>query len=114
MYGVNGGEGAKMTYSFVSVVDTTAGKKLADIKIDSDAVEALTLEKSGPRMFVNMTGKDAVAVVDREKRTVINTWPTGQVAKHLIAMSFDEAGHHLFFTTRTPGKLMVLDTDTGK
>jgi DNA-binding beta-propeller fold protein YncE len=114
MYVVNGGEGAKMAYSFVSVVDTTAGKSLGDIKIDSDAVEALALEKSGTRLFVNMTGKDAVAVVDREKRTVTTTWPTGQVAKHLIAMSFDEADHRLFVTTRTPGKLIVIDTDSGK
>ena len=114
MYVVNGGEGAHMAYSFVSVVDTTAGKNLANIKIDSDAVEALALEKSGPRLFVNMTGKDAVAVVDREKHAVINTWPTGQVAKHLIAMSLDEAGHRLFVSTRTPGKLIVLDTDSGK
>ena len=114
MYVVNGGKDAHMTYSFVSVVDTTAGKNLGDIKIDSDAVEALALEKSGTRLFVNMTAKDAVAVVDREKRTVINTWPTGQVAKHLIAMSFDEADHRLFVSTRTPGKLIVLDTDSGK
>jgi DNA-binding beta-propeller fold protein YncE len=114
MYVVNGGEGAKMAYSFISVVDTTAGKNLADIKIDSDAVEAIALEKSGPRLFVNLTGKDAVGVVDREKHTVINTWPTGQVSKHLIAMSFDEADHRLFVTTRTPGKLIVLDTDSGK
>jgi DNA-binding beta-propeller fold protein YncE len=114
MYVVNGGEGAHMTYSFVSVVDTTAGKNLADIKIDSNAVEALALEKSGPRLFVNMTGKDAVAVVDREKHMVINTWPTGQVAKHLIAMTYDEGDHRLFVTTRTPGKLIVLDTDSGK
>ena len=114
MYVVNGGKDAHMTYSFVSVVDTTAGKNLGDIKIDSDAVEALALEKSGARLFVNMTGKDAVAVVDREKRSVMNTWPTGQVAKHLIAMSFDEGDHRLFVTTRTPGKLIVLDTDSGK
>src|ERR1700674_3651514 len=114
MYVVNGGEGPKMAYSFISVVDTTAGKNLADIKIDSDAVEAIALEKSGPRLFVNLTGKDAVAVVDREKHAVLNTWPTGQVAKHLIAMSFDEADHRLFVTTRTPGKLIVLDTDSGK
>jgi DNA-binding beta-propeller fold protein YncE len=114
MYVVNGGEGAKMAYSFISVVDTTAGKSLADIKIDSDAVEALALEKSGPRLFVNMTGKDAVGVVDREKHALITTWPTGQVAKHLIAMSFDEADHRLFVTTRNPGKLIVLNTDSGK
>jgi DNA-binding beta-propeller fold protein YncE len=114
MYVVNGGEGAHMEYSLISVVDTTAEKSLADIKIDTDAVEALALEKSGPRLFVNMTGKDEIGVVDREKRAVIGTWPTGQVAKHLIAMSFDEADRRLFVTTRNPGKLIVLDSDSGK
>lgn len=114
MYVVNGGDGAKMTYSLVSVIDTTAGKKLADIKLETDSVEALAIEKSSQRMFVNLTGKDAVAVVDREKHTVITTWPTGQVAKHLIAMAYDEADHRLFVTTRTPGKLIVLDTESGK
>lgn len=114
MYVVNGGKDAHMAYSFISVVDTTSGKSLADIKIDSDALEALALEMSGSRLFVNMTGKDAVGVVDREKHTVITTWPTGQVAKHLVAMSFDETDHRLFVTTRTPGKLIVLDSDSGK
>jgi len=113
MYVVNGGKDAHMAYSFISVVDTTAGSKLADIKVDSDAVEALAIEKAGPRLFANLTGKDEVGVIDREKHAVIKTWPTGQVAKHLIAMSFDEAGHRLFVTTRTPGKLIILDSDSG-
>jgi DNA-binding beta-propeller fold protein YncE len=114
MYVVNGGEGAKMEYSLISIVDTTAAKSLADIKLDTDSVEALALEKSGPRLFVNLTGKNAVGVVDREKHAVLTTWSTGQVAKHLIAMSFDEADHRLFVTTRNPGRVIVLDSDTGK
>jgi DNA-binding beta-propeller fold protein YncE len=114
MYIVNGGDGAHMTYSFVSVIDTTAATKLADIKIDSDSVEAMALEASGPRLFVNITGKDVVGVFDREKREMIATWPTAQVAKHLTAMKFDEADHRLFVTTRNPGKFIVLDSDSGK
>ena len=114
MYVVNGGDGAHMTYSLVSVIDTTAAKKLVDIKIDSDSVEAMALEQSGPRLFVNITGKDVVGVIDRGKRTMISTWPTAQVAKHLVAMKFDEADHRLFVTTRNPGKLIVLDSDSGK
>jgi DNA-binding beta-propeller fold protein YncE len=114
MYIVNGGDDSHMTYSNISVVDTTAGKKLADIKINSDKVEALTLEKSGPRLFVDITGEDAVGVVDREKRTVITTWPTAQAGKHLVAMAFDELDHRLFVTTRDPGKLVVLDSNSGK
>jgi DNA-binding beta-propeller fold protein YncE len=81
LYVSNSGVDSHMSYSFISVVDTTAEKKLADIKIDSDGLEAMALEKLGPRLFFNMTGKDAVGVMDREKRTVIATWPIGQVAK---------------------------------
>src|SRR6202047_4621413 len=114
LYVVNGGKGAKMAYSLVSIVDTTTDKKLADITIDSDSVEALALEKSGPRIFVNVTGKDSVGVIDREKRTVIATWPIGQEAQDNVAMAFDEAAHRLFISTSNPGKLIVLNSDSGK
>ena len=113
LYVVNGGKGAKMAYCLISIIDTTTDKKLGDIKIDSDSVEALALEKSGPRIFVNITGKDAVGVVDRKKRTVIATWPIGQEAKHNVAMAFDEAAHRLFISTSNPEKLIVLNSDSG-
>ena len=113
LYVVNGGKGAKMAYCLISIVDTTTDKKLADIKIDSESVEALALEKSGPRMFVNITGKDAVGVIDREKHTVIATWPIGQEGKHNVAMAFDEAAHRLFISTNNPERLIVLNSDSG-
>jgi len=114
MYVVNGGRGAHMAYSLISVIDTTAAKKLADIKIDSDFVEAMAIEKSGPRMFANATTKNAVAVIDREKRTVIATWSLAQEGKGNAAMAFDEADHRLFVVTRDPGKVIVLDSNSGK
>jgi DNA-binding beta-propeller fold protein YncE len=114
LYVSNSGGDVHLSYSFISVVDTTAGKKLADIKIDSDGLEAMALEKSGPRLFFNMTGKDAVGVIDRQKLTVIAIWPIGQVAKHNTPMAFDETHHRLFVGTRKPGKLIVLDTDSGE
>jgi DNA-binding beta-propeller fold protein YncE len=113
LYVVNGGKGAKMAYCLISILDTTADKKLGDIKIDSDSMEALALEKSGPRMFVNITGKDAVGVIDREKRTVIATWPIGQEGKHNVAMAFDEAAHRLFISINNPEKLIILNSDSG-
>src|SRR5258705_10899685 len=64
-------------------------------------------------MFVNITGKDAVGVVDREKRTVIATWPIGQESKHNVAMALDEAAHRLFISAHTPEKLIGLNTDSG-
>jgi DNA-binding beta-propeller fold protein YncE len=114
MYVVNGGKGAHMAGTLISVINTTTAKKLADIKIDSDNAEAMAIEKSGRRMFSNVRGNSAVGVIDREKRTVIATWSIAQEGKVNTAMALDEANHRLFVIARDPGKLIVLDSDSGK
>ena len=113
LYVVNGGEDAKLPNSYISVIDTNTGKIVGEIKADSNDVEGIALEKSGPRMFVNIRGNNTVEVFDREKRTLLATW-TLQDAKKPTAIALDEAGHRLFVGTRTPGKLVVLDTESGK
>ncbi len=114
MYVVTGGREAHAPYSLISVIDTNNSKKLRDIKINSNHVEAIVLEKSGPRMFCNITGQNAVGVLDRSKSTLTATWPLPAGDKQNVAMSLDEANHRLFTVTRTPGKLIVLDSDSGK
>src|SRR5258708_5681658 len=52
LYVDNGGGDVHQTYSMLSVVDTTAGKKLADIKIDGYTLEAMALETSTPKLYV--------------------------------------------------------------
>ena len=111
---VNGGREANTPYSLISVIDTNNQKKLRDIKIPNNHVEAITLEKSGPRMFINITGKNAVGVMDRNKSALSATWPLPAGDKANVAMAFDEADHRLFVVTREPGKLIVLNSDTGK
>jgi DNA-binding beta-propeller fold protein YncE len=112
LYIDNGGGDVHQTYSMLSVVDTTAGKKLADIKIDGDTLEAMSLEKSSPKLFVNNKAKSQVDVIDREKRTLIASWPITK-AKTNVAMAYDEANHRLFIACRS-GAIVVLDTQTGK
>ena len=114
MYVVNGGKDAHMAFTLISVIATTAAKKLADIKIDSDTVEAMAIEKSGPRMFANLETKNAVAVIDREKRTVIATWSIEQEGKGNAAIAFDEADHRLFVVANDSGKVIFMDSDSGK
>jgi hypothetical protein len=108
------GDSTHMSYSLVSVVDTTSGEKLADIKLGSDHIDGMALEKSGPRLFVNITSKNAVGVIDRQKRTLIATWSIAEEAQQNLAMAFDEVSHRLFTVTRKPAKLIVLDSDSGK
>jgi len=91
-----------------------SGKTVADIKIDSDDVEGVAFEKSGPRMFVNVRGKNAVEVYDRTDRSLKATWPVAQEGKNPTAMAFDDDAHRLFLGTRVPGKLVVMNSDSGK
>ncbi len=112
LYIDNGGGDVHETYSILSVVDTTAGAKLGDLKIDGDTLEAMALEKSTPKMYVNNRTKNQVSVVDREKRELVASWPV-TLCKNNVAMALDEANHRLFIACRT-SQIAVLDTQTGK
>jgi DNA-binding beta-propeller fold protein YncE len=112
LYIDNGGGDVHQTYSMLSVVDTTAGKKVVDIKVDGDTLEAMVLEKSSSRIYLNNKAKSQVDVIDREKRTLIASWPI-TLAKTNVAMAHDDANHRLFIACRSGG-IVVLDTQTGK
>lgn len=114
LYVVNGGREAHTPYSLISVIDTNNSKRLRDIKINSNRVEAIVLEKSGPRTFCNITGQNAVGVLDRNESALAATWrlPPGDTQN--VAMALDEANHGLFVVTRKPGKLIVLNSENGK
>jgi DNA-binding beta-propeller fold protein YncE len=112
LYIDNGGGDVHQTYSMLSIVDTTAGKKLADIKVDGDTLEAMVLDNASPRIFLNNKAKNQVDVIDRDKRTLLTSWPVTK-SKTNVAMAYDAANHRLFIGCRGGG-IVVIDTDSGK
>jgi DNA-binding beta-propeller fold protein YncE len=112
LYVDNGGGDVHETYSMLSVIDTNTGKKLADMKIDGDTLEAMSLESSSPKLYVNNRAKNQVDVIDRQKRTLIASWPVTK-GKDNVAMALDEAHHRLFVACRS-GAIVVFDTESGK
>ena len=88
------------------------GNKVADIKLDAHP-ESFQLEKNSPRIYINLPHSRKIAVVDREKHTIIGTWNT-DLAFDNYPMALDESEHRLFVVTRTPARLLVFDTNTGK
>jgi DNA-binding beta-propeller fold protein YncE len=96
----------------IAVIDPQKFKKIGEIKLDEHP-EAFQLEANGNRMFVNVPTAKQVAVLDREKRSVLATWPVREAVAN-FPMALDEQNHRLFVGCRKPAKLLVLDTDTGK
>jgi len=96
----------------LGVLDATKGKHAGDIKLAGHP-ESFQLEKSGPRIFVNVPTASQIEVVDREKRAVVATWPFKD-AQANFPMALDETNHRLFVGFRKPAKLIVLDTESGR
>jgi WD40 repeat protein len=111
LYIADGGLDAKLNYTFLEIVNTDTGEKVGQIKIDSNRLEAMVVEKSGSRLFLNMTEKNSIGVIDRKKQAVAAVWPLTCKVNASVAM--DEKNHRLFAACRD-GNLNVLDSDTGK
>ena len=95
----------------LGIVDVATGER-GEIKLKGHP-ESFQLEKSGPRIFVNIPTAQQIAVVDREKRAVIAAWSTGSAAAN-YPMALDETHHRLLVGFRKPPKLAVFDTESGK
>jgi len=87
------------------------GKKVADIKLDAHP-ESFQLETDSPRIYVNLPNSRKVAVIDREKHTILAMWKT-DMAFDNYPMALDESDRRLFVVTRKPARLLVFDTTTG-
>jgi DNA-binding beta-propeller fold protein YncE len=96
----------------LAAIDPESGKQVADIKLDAHP-ESFQLETNGKRIFVNVPGAGQVAVVDRESGTVIGKFTPTEASAN-FPMALDEAHHRLFIGCRSPAKLLVFDTETGK
>jgi len=128
-FGGSGQHGS--TDASIDIVDTKTAKLVGSIKLPGGDPAGIAIEPSGKRLYVTMGdivgGDSHVAVVDLEKRAVVAQWPiTGGPVPHTAGL--DAAHHRLFVGSRTiahtgniggghqhePGKLVVMDTKTGK
>ena len=104
----------------VEIVDTKTGARVGNIKLDGTDPSGIAFDAATPRMFVILGDTAQVQVIDRDKRAIIATWEiTGGTQPHTVAI--DPAHHRLFVGARIkpghlykPGKMVVMDTVTGK
>lgn len=95
----------------LAVLDNT-GRQLGDIRLAGHP-ESFQLETNGTRVFVNVPSAGHIAVVDRVKQSVVATWPVTE-ARSNYPMALDEEHHRLLVGCRSPARLLVYDTASGK
>jgi hypothetical protein len=112
LYVVNGGKDAGQSYSLVSILDTTENRKVGEIRVSGETLEAMAIDIWRPRGYVNNKAQNSVVVLDRWKNTVAATWPV-TMGKGNVAMALDEQRQRLFVGCRS-GQIVVFDSNTGK
>jgi hypothetical protein len=110
---ITGGKDVPLDHSFLVAIDLHTNQKVGELRIESNHVEGLALESSSSRMFINLTDKHAIAVVDRKAMKEIARWPIGTPADN-SPMAYDEPHRRLLIVCRKPGTLLVMDSDSGK
>ncbi len=94
----------------IGMVDAVSNERLSgEFKLGAHP-ESFQLETSGPRIFVNLPDLKQIAVVNR-KTGAITRWPLSEGKN--FPMALDEADHRLFVVTRSPARLVVLNTESG-
>lgn len=111
-YVVTGGKDVDMKTTALVEFDPYTGKTFGQTDFDGDHTEALAVEKGGRRIFINQTDKNLLDVVDKETHKVLARW-TVKEAKQNAPIAYDEKTHRLFVVTRAPGKVVVVNADSG-
>jgi hypothetical protein len=105
LYAVTGGKDVKMDHSFLVALDLKSKSKVGELRFASNHVEAFALDPLSSRLFINITDKGEVAVVDRQSMKEINRWPVG-VAGQNSPMIYDSPHKRLLIVCRTPPMLV--------
>ncbi|TLY81706.1 MAG: hypothetical protein E6K41_05860 [Gammaproteobacteria bacterium] len=112
LYVVTGGKDVKLKESWLEEIDPVSTRKIGEVHLDAAHVEAMAIEQHGPHLYINVTDKNYVAVIDKSARRIVAQWPIRQARQNALAQ-LDESSRRLFIVARDPGMFIVLDGDTG-
>lgn len=108
---VTGGKDVPLEYCILDAIDPNTGKIAWSTRFEANHVEALAVESEGSRIFINVTDKNELDVLDKTTGKVLKTIKVKE-AEQNAPIAMDEKTHRLFVVTRKPGKLLVLNADS--
>jgi len=112
LYIVTGGKDVDMKTANLEAFNPDSGAKLGSITFQDNHVEAMAFVNSDPRIFINLTQTNKIAVVDRKSMKVVAIWPVPPAQQNAM-VAFDADQHRLYVVCRSPGMVVVMNSDTG-
>jgi hypothetical protein len=95
----------------IAVIDPGSMERLNEFGVGSHP-ESFQLDTSGHRIFVNLSDQQAIGVIDQRTGAVTKWKIAGHTNAH--AMALDEVNHRLFTASLQPGRLTVVNTESGE
>lgn len=96
----------------LTAIDITTQRKVGDIALTAHP-ESFQLERTGPRIFVNVPQAHMIAVVDRRTNRQIAAWPTEDLRAN-YPMAVDHSRNRVLVGFRQPPVLAAFDATDGK
>ena len=95
----------------IAMVDAASNQRLpTEFKLGAHP-ESFQLETSGANLYVNVPDLKQIASVNRSTGAILR-WKLS--FERNFPMALDEAGHRLFVAARSPARLLVYDTASGR
>lgn len=112
LYVGNGGREEKKKTSTITIISVMDHKKIAEIPIDGDNIEAMGVDHTHNRLFVNIRDKKVIGVIDLASNKTVSVWTTPGMNRN-TPLRFDEANQRIFVAGRTPGRFFVFNATDG-
>jgi DNA-binding beta-propeller fold protein YncE len=112
LFVVTGGKDVDMKTANLEAVNPDTGDRKGLLTFPDNHVEAMAFVDGDPRLFINLTQTNKLAVVDRNTLKLLTVWPV-PAAQQNAMVSFDPAQHRLYVVCRQPGMVVVMNSDTG-
>ncbi len=112
LYIVTGGKDVDMKTANLEAVNPDTGAKLASVTFPDNHVEAMDFADGDPRIFINLTQTNKLDVVDRRNMKIVASWPVPPAQQNAM-VAFDPTQHRLYVVCRSPGMVVVMDSDNG-
>jgi WD40 repeat protein len=96
----------------IGVIDSANGAMSGSIVLKFHP-EAFEIERGTGKIYVNIPDSGMIVVIDAAKKRIEDVWEVKE-ARDNFPMALHEQDHRLFVGCRTPPKLLIFDTVSGK